>query len=48
MGVDFHAYPQAMPALVGGDLVVDLGFSGQTGTGPVRLGGYGAWFGRID
>ncbi|MDX8526435.1 alpha glucosidase [Mesorhizobium sp. MSK_1335] len=24
------------------------GFSGQTGTGPVRLGGYGAWFGRID
>ncbi|RAZ91395.1 alpha-glucosidase [Mesorhizobium hawassense] len=24
------------------------GFSGQTGSGPVRLGGYGAWFGRID
>ncbi|CDX63462.1 putative alpha-glucosidase [Mesorhizobium plurifarium] len=24
------------------------GFSGQTGNGPVRLGGYGAWFGRID
>ncbi|RUU14060.1 DUF3459 domain-containing protein [Mesorhizobium sp. USDA-HM6] len=24
------------------------GFSGQTGTGPIRLGGYGAWFGRID
>ncbi|AZO10175.1 DUF3459 domain-containing protein [Mesorhizobium sp. M3A.F.Ca.ET.080.04.2.1] len=24
------------------------GFSGQTGSGPIRLGGYGAWFGRID
>lgn len=24
------------------------GFSGQGGTGPIRLGGYGAWFGRID
>ncbi|CAN7271871.1 beta-galactosidase BglA [Mesorhizobium sp. LjNodule214] len=24
------------------------GFSGQSGTGSVRLGGYGAWFGRID
>ncbi|MEZ2328572.1 alpha-glucosidase family protein [Mesorhizobium sp. RCC_202] len=24
------------------------GFSGQTGNGPIRLGGYGAWFGRID
>ncbi|MDX8498450.1 alpha glucosidase [Mesorhizobium sp. VK4C] len=24
------------------------GFSGQAGTGPIRLGGYGAWFGRID
>ena len=24
------------------------GFSGQTGIGPVRLGAYGAWFGRID
>ncbi|TIT77171.1 MAG: DUF3459 domain-containing protein [Mesorhizobium sp.] len=24
------------------------GFSGQAGTGLIRLGGYGAWFGRID
>ena len=24
------------------------GFSRQTGTGPILLGGYGAWFGRID
>ncbi|PAQ02449.1 alpha-glucosidase family protein [Mesorhizobium mediterraneum] len=24
------------------------GFSGQTGAGSIRLGGYGAWFGRID
>lgn len=24
------------------------GFSGQSGTGSIRLGGYGAWFGRID
>jgi len=24
------------------------GFSGQAGNGPVRLGGYGAWFGRMD
>ncbi|OBQ83425.1 MULTISPECIES: alpha-glucosidase [unclassified Mesorhizobium] len=24
------------------------GFSGQGGSGPIRLGGYGAWFGRID
>ena len=24
------------------------GFSGQAGTGPVRLGAYGAWFGRMD
>ncbi len=24
------------------------GFSGQTSTGSIQLGGYGAWFGRID
>ena len=24
------------------------GFSGQSGTGSIRIGGYGAWFGRID
>lgn len=24
------------------------GFSAQSGTGSIRLGGYGAWFGRID
>ncbi|MBA1140059.1 beta-galactosidase BglA [Mesorhizobium neociceri] len=24
------------------------GFSGQSGTGSIRLGGYGAWFGRTD
>ncbi|MER9402829.1 alpha-glucosidase family protein [Mesorhizobium caraganae] len=24
------------------------GFSGRSGTGSIRLGGYGAWFGRID
>ncbi|TIS72651.1 MAG: alpha-glucosidase, partial [Mesorhizobium sp.] len=24
------------------------GFSGQTGVGSIRLGGYGAWLGRVN
>src|SRR5690348_15157589 len=36
MGIDLHAYSQAVPALVGGDLVVDLGFTGQTGVCPAK------------
>ncbi|MES0003840.1 alpha-glucosidase family protein [Mesorhizobium sp. M0062] len=36
---------------LGGQALLPLtghGFSGQSGTGSIRLGGYGAWFGRID
>ncbi|WP_192179277.1 alpha-glucosidase [Mesorhizobium amorphae] len=47
----FNLGSKPAEVVLGGQALQPLpghGFSGQSGTGSIRLGGYGAWFGRID